>query len=245
MPDQPEVIQNYQQIMHRITAAAKEVGRDPATIRLVAVSKKQDVTLIQTLIDYLNQQGETPILGESYVQEWRQKKPLLRGNFQTHCIGALQSNKVREALPLFDVLEAVASGKNATLVNKESERLGQVTEVFLQVNVSGDPNKQGFTPAAVRQFAEVEASNLAALRIRGLMTIPRQYENKELVRADYAALRLLREELANLLAYRGLERQEGASKLELSMGMSDDFEIAIAEGATLVRIGTALFGERS
>ena len=235
------VIENYQSLAARIAAGANQAGRDPRDVRLVAVSKGQAAARIQILIEHLNHLGEVPILGESYVQEWREKKGALLGQYQVHGIGALQSNKVREAVQLFDVLEGVGSEKTARLIDSESRKQEKISTVFLQVNVSADPRKKGFSESDLRRFVGTELGGLLHLRLQGLMTIPRNYANKEEVRADYARLRRLRDEIVQL---RSRSVTGHPDRLELSMGMSDDFEIAVAEGATLVRIGTALFGER-
>jgi pyridoxal phosphate enzyme (YggS family) len=216
------------EIRARIDKAARIAGRDPEEITLIAVSKGQSVL-------EMNQIPRPCIFGENYIQEYKAKKELLNPGFEVHFIGALQSNKAAQAVKLFDVIESVGSARLANIINKEAEKIKKRQAVFLQVNISDDENKGGFSPPELLQFIAHEAGRLPALDIKGLMTITRYYENPEDARPDFRKLR----QLAGL----SLESLRSAGCL-LSMGMSQDFEIAIEEGASIVRVGTAIFGER-
>ncbi|MCK4487843.1 MAG: YggS family pyridoxal phosphate-dependent enzyme [Desulfobacterales bacterium] len=219
-------------VKDRIKAAALSAGRDPETVKLVAVSKTVPADRILAAI----KAGATD-LGENYVQEAREKIEALRGeNLSWHFIGHLQSNKAKYAVKLFDLIHSVDSLKLAKELNKRAGALGKVQKILVQVNISGEATKSGIeTERAidlVRQIAPLE--NLA---IRGLMTMPPYFNAPDRVRPFFQALRSLQV----------LIRQKAIPNVdmtELSMGMTGDFEAAIQEGATLVRIGTAIFGER-
>jgi PLP dependent protein len=232
-----QVAENYRRIQDAIAAAASKAGREPAAVKIIAVSKHQPVEKMQALLDWAAAAGETITFGESYVQELRRKTEQLRGPRKTHLIGALQSNKARDAVG-FDMIESIHSPKIARAVAAEAVKAGRRIAVLLQVNISEDPGKSGFRPAELRNFVAEDLPALESLDCRGLMTITRYYEDRESVRPDFAALRDL------LTALRGHPGGAALGAEELSMGMSADFDIAIAEGATMVRIGTALFGAR-
>ena len=197
---------------------------------LLVVSKKQSPERMQTLIDY--QPGIQ--FGENYVQEFELKKPHLAGNYQVHLIGPLQSNKVRKAVSLFNVIQSVGSLKIAELISQEAEKQGKIQKVFLQVNISEDQGKAGFLRAEIEDlFFKIIA--LPNLEILGLMTITRFYSNIEDVVPDFQQMSSLRERI--------LKRYQ-IPNLLLSMGMSADYDLAIKAGADLVRVGTSIFGER-
>ncbi len=202
------------------------MGRDPGSIRLVAVSKTVSVDVLQAAV-----QAGLATLGENRVQEAAAKAPLVAGA-EWHLIGPLQSNKAARAIELFRVIESVDS---VALAERLSRLAGERTvRVLLQVNVDADPAKAGFAPDQLR--AQLGGLlGLPQLRVDGLMTVGRLVDSAEDARPTFVALRRLSEELRDAHAAMGRE---------LSMGMSEDFEVAVEEGATIVRVGRALFGER-
>ncbi|MCB0354193.1 MAG: YggS family pyridoxal phosphate-dependent enzyme [Bdellovibrionales bacterium] len=220
-----------------IERACERAGRRRDEIRLVAVSKKQPIERIN---EYIENISGLPILGENYVQEFDEKRPLLSKPVEAHLIGPLQSNKVKKAIRLFDVIESVQSPKILRKISGELKSGAsdiRTKGLFLQVNVSEDPQKSGFSQG---QLFELLASGEAdELPLLGLMTITEWYENTEEVRPDFRAMKQLagavQERFPNL--FRG-------GKVRISMGMSADYEIAIEEGADYIRVGTALFGDR-
>jgi hypothetical protein len=220
-------------LLARIQSAAAAAGRAGDGIRLVAVSKTFPSEAIRQAIA-----AGVSDIGENYIQEARNKFEALQGTaVKWHFIGHLQTNKTREAVRMFDLIHTLDSYKLALELDRWARRLQKIQPVLIQVNVAGEATKAGVAPeealSLVRQAAALE--NIA---VKGLMTMPPYFNAPERVRPFFAALRQLRdrirhEEIANI----GMQ--------ELSMGMTGDFEAAVAEGATLVRIGTALFGERS
>jgi len=218
-------------ILARIAGACARAGREPARVTLVAVSKTVPADRLRAAVA-----AGHDVLGENRVQEAAAKIPLVPGP-RWHLVGPLQANKARRAVELFDVLEAVDSVGLAERLDRISAevRPGRPLPVLLEVNVDADPGKAGFAPGAVAP-ALPGLLGLANLEVRGLMTIGRLGAAPEEARTTFRRLR----ELATRL-------RVGSPDLgpELSMGMSDDFEVAIEEGATIVRVGRALFGERS
>ena len=220
-------------VEERIKAAALSSGRDPKTVKLVAVSKTVSADRILAAIT-----AGVADLGENYVQEAREKiEALGKEKISWHFIGHLQSNKAKYAVKLFDLIHSVDSLKLATELNKRAGAIGKVQKILVQVNISGEATKSGIeTERAVdlvRQIALLE--NLA---VSGLMTMPPYFNAPDKVRPYFRALRALQ----------ALIRQEAipdVNMTELSMGMTGDFEAAIQEGSTLVRIGTAIFGVRA
>jgi hypothetical protein len=217
-------------ILGRIAAACGRVGRDPATVTLLAVSKTVEAEALRDAVA-----AGLDLLGENRVQEAVAKVPLVPGA-RWHLVGPLQANKVRRALEVFDAIQSIDSVGLAERVDRLAREIrpGDRYPVLLQVNVDDDPAKAGFAPAvlaaAVRRIAELDA-----LEVRGLMTIGRQVAEPGIARPTFRRLRELSEAL----------RDAGTSiGSELSMGMTDDFEVAVEEGATIVRVGRALFGER-
>jgi len=229
-----ETIQvRLKQVQDRITETALACGRDPKTVRLVAVSKTVAVDRVLAAI----RAGVTDF-GENYVQEAREKiEALGPQTVSWHFIGHLQSNKAKYVVKLFDLIHSVDSFKLARELDKRARAIGKVQEVLVQVNISGEATKSGIETAQavalVRQMAPLD--NLA---ICGLMTMPPYFNSPEKVRPYFRALK----DLQDLIRTEAIANVHMA---ELSMGMTGDFEAAIQEGATLVRIGTAIFGERS
>ncbi|MCS7203551.1 MAG: YggS family pyridoxal phosphate-dependent enzyme [Thermodesulfovibrio sp.] len=217
-------------IFKKISHAALRVGREPDDIKLIAVTKSQPVDKIKEAIDY-----GLRIFGENRVQEAKIKIAELKNfNIQWHMIGHLQTNKVKDAVNLFEVIHSVDSEKLAKFIDKEAEKRGKIQRVLIQVKLSEEDTKYGIKEEEVEKLIEV-CLNLKNIKVEGLMTIPPYFENPEDVRPYFKKLRQIRDEL-NRKGYDFIK--------ELSMGMSHDFEVAIEEGATMVRIGTALFGQR-
>jgi pyridoxal phosphate enzyme (YggS family) len=220
---------NLGAIRLRIRAAAEAAGRDPSGIRLVAVSKTHPPEAIREAAEA----GQT-IFGESKIQEALAKAPLLPPLLEWHFIGHLQSNKIRKALPVFHLFHGVDKLDLAAQIDRISGECGCFPRILLEVNVSGEGTKFGFQPDRLRgEIADLLA--LPRVGVVGLMTMAPYSDDPLAAKPYFAALRRLRDDL---------EQQTGTPLPELSMGMSGDFEAAVAEGATLVRIGSAIFGER-
>lgn len=213
----------------RIVAAADRAGRAVSGVQLVAVSKTHPAEAVREALDV----GQR-VFGENRVQELLSKAPLLPSAVQWHLIGHLQKNKIRKVLPVVELIHGVDSLELARDIDRIAGELGLFPKILLEVNVSGENTKFGFTPEAAREGLE-EILALPRVQLEGLMTIAPFVEEAEEVRPVFRALRELRDELA----------QAGGVPLStLSMGMSGDFEVAIAEGSTMVRVGTAIFGSR-
>ena len=229
----PENVQNgLKRVKERIEAAALSAGRDPKTVKLVAVSKTVSADRVLAAI----KAGVTD-LGENYVQEAREKIEALKAeNVSWHFIGHLQSNKAKYAVKLFDLIHSVDSSKLAKELNKRAGTLGKVQQILIQVNISGEETKSGID---VEQALELvrRVSHFENLAIRGLMTMPPFFNAPDEVRPYFRALKDLQDVIRE-------QAIPNVDMTEFSMGMTGDFEAAIEEGATLVRIGTAIFGER-
>jgi len=226
----PNIADNLAAVQERIAAACDRAGRAPEDVQLVAVGKKFPASIIHEAADC----GLT-LFGENRVQEAKAKIPDCPGHLRWHFIGNLQTNKCRDAVALFDFLHAVDSLHLAAELNKRCEQAAKVMPVLLEVNVSGEGSKHGFTPesaaAAMEAFFE-----FPQLEIHGLMTMAPFTRQPENARPYFQKLRKLKS---------ACEARLGAPLPELSMGMSGDYEIAIEEGATIIRLGTTLFGPRS
>lgn len=223
------IAQNLERVREQIAAAATKAGTSPNDIELVAVSKKQDAEKIRAA----EEAGQT-LFGESRVQEARAKIPLLSSRLRWHFIGTLQKNKIRQALPLFELFHSVDSLALAEDMQRIADEDGVNPRVLLQVNAAGEASKHGFSPEGLRCDFE-KLLSLGRLTIEGLMTIPPLAPEAEASRRYFAALREVRS---------ALETEFNVKLEQLSMGMSGDFPVAIEEGATLVRVGTAIFGSR-
>ncbi|MBN8548427.1 MAG: YggS family pyridoxal phosphate-dependent enzyme [Deltaproteobacteria bacterium] len=232
MDAERELQNRFTEIAEKIASSAQLIGKTPADITLVAVSKKQSIHKMLAYRDFCRAQGNVAVFGENYVQEFKTKSSLLGSPMISHLIGPLQRNKAALAVELFDVIESIHSPEVAEAVNRAAAKIDKVQDVFLQVNISQDENKSGFLEDEVAAFCTIAASHYLNLNITGLMTITREYPNREDVRPDFAKLHALR----NRLDIHGLK---------ISMGMSNDFDIAIQEGADIVRVGSALFGSRA
>ena len=226
------MIKRLQNVKNRIEKAARACGRDPETVRLVAVSKTVPTNRVRQAI-----QAGVTILGENYVQEARTKfNDLATYPVSWHFIGHLQSNKAKYAVRLFDLIHSVDTLKLARELDKQSHKINKIQEVLIQVNISEEASKSGVDVEGAYHLLK-DISLLENLSVKGLMTMPPYFNAPEKVRPYFSALRGLR----NRLEQQGLLN---VSLSELSMGMTGDFEVAIQEEATLVRIGTAIFGKR-
>lgn len=220
---------NLAAIQQRIRAACDRCDREPNSVTLLAVTKTHPPEMI-------NEASGLGLrtFGENKVQEAKAKIPLCPGNLRWHFIGHLQSNKCRDAVELFEMIETVDSLALAQEINKRAEAAAKTMPVLLEVNVAGEASKFGYPPE--RLLAELpEINKLPRLEIHGLMAVPPWTPVAENSRPHFQRLRELKSKAETVL---------GAPLPHLSMGMSGDFEVAIEEGATIVRVGTALFGER-
>jgi len=219
---------NLLRVRERIERAAQKAGRDPKEIKLVAVSKTVEVDRIKEAIE-----AGVSILGENYVQEAQEKIEALGKPVSWHFIGHLQSNKAKYAVRLFDVIHSLDSIPLAEELSRRAEQPDRVIRVMIEVNLSKEATKFGTDEERVLNLAR-RIQNLGHLSLEGLMTMPPYFDSPEMSRPYYVALRELEDRMI----------KDGIPLKELSMGMSNDFEIAIEEGATYVRVGTAIFGPR-
>ena len=223
-----EIRENLLRVRERIEGAARRAGRDPKEINLVAVSKTVEVERIREAID-----AGVTILGENYVQEAQKKIEQIGKLVAWHFIGHLQSNKAKYAVNLFDAIHSLDSIPLAEELNRRAEKADRKIPVMIEVNLSGEPTKFGTEEEKVFAIAK-KVLDLGNLSLEGLMTMPPYFDDPEMNRPFFVRLRALKDKMA----------EEGISMKELSMGMSNDFEVAIEEGATYVRVGTAIFGAR-
>lgn len=222
---------NLAQINERIRAAAERAGRDPASVRLVAVSKTRPAADIIAAF----KAGQT-VFGENYIQELVPKLTEVQEAVQWHVIGHLQSNKVKYIAGHVALIHSVDRISLAQEIDRQWSKLGKICDVLIQVNIAGEATKSGTTEAGAIQLVR-ECALLPNIKVKGLMTMPPFFDDPDAARPCFAELRRLSETVA-------AQRIAGVEMVELSMGMSGDFEAAVQEGATLVRIGTAIFGER-
>lgn len=225
------ISRNLADILQRIRSAAEKAGRDPSSIRLVAVSKTRPAAEVVEAF----RAGQTAF-GENYVQELVAKLDQVQEEVQWHVIGHLQSNKVKYIAGRVALVHSVDRLSLAEEISRQWGRLDMICPVLIQVNISGESTKSGTTEAGALQLVR-ECALLPNIRVQGLMTMPPFFDDPEAARPCFAELR----RLSRTIAATGIPNVE---MRELSMGMSGDFEVAIQEGATLVRVGTAIFGER-
>ncbi|MBW2039681.1 MAG: YggS family pyridoxal phosphate-dependent enzyme [Deltaproteobacteria bacterium] len=224
-----DIKENLRKVKERIEKAATEVGRDPQGIRLIAVSKTVEVEKIREAVSA----GAT-ILGENYVQEAMKKiEEIGRTGLQWHLIGHLQTNKAKYAVGVFDLIHSVDSIKLARELDRRAAAEGRVIDCLIEVNLSQESSKFGIRKEEALELAH-EIKALKNTSLKGLMTMPPYFDDSELARPYFISLRRIKEEI----------ERDGIPLPELSMGMSVDFEVAIEEGATMVRVGRAIFGER-
>ncbi len=226
------ISQNLHKIKEQLLAITKKCGRNPEEIRVVAVSKRFPVSAIQEAI----RSGQA-LFGENYIQEAQLKIAAFDKDIDFHFIGHLQSNKAKIAAQLFTMIETIDSEKLAISLNKHLEKLDKSLNILIQVNTGLDGKKNGVTPANAEDLLK-KISGLSQLRVKGLMTMPPWTSNAEDARPYFRDLRLLGDDLKKKNLF------FDNNSIELSMGMSQDFHIAIEEGATLIRVGTAIFGQR-
>ncbi|MGN6555655.1 MAG: YggS family pyridoxal phosphate-dependent enzyme [Verrucomicrobiota bacterium] len=221
---------NLDSIQQRSRAACDRAGRQPSSITLLAVTKGQPPEAVNEAAKL----GLT-FFGESKIQEAKGKIPLCSGRLRWQMIGHLQSNKVRDAVELFEMIQSVDSLGLAEEINKRADQAGKTMPILLEVNLAGEASKFGYNPEQV--LADLlKINGLPRLEIHGLMTVPPYTSDSQRLRSLFRQMRELKQRCEETL---------GAPLPQLSMGMSGDFEVAIEEGATMVRIGTALFGARA
>lgn len=225
--------ENLERIRRKIKAAAERAGRDPEQVRLVAVCKRMPLERIEEAVAA----GQT-LFGESFVLEAREKILELGSKLTFHFIGHLQSNKAKVAADIFSVIETIDRLKLAKALDQHLAGQQRTLAGLLQVNIGREPQKSGVMPEDVVSVLAAIKAECPRLEMQGLMAIPPYQEDPEAVRPFFAEMRRLAEDCAA----KGLIGAD--NRFELSMGMSHDFEVAIEEGATLVRVGTAIFGSR-
>lgn len=219
-------------VMERVAKAALKSGRGPETVRLMAVSKLVEADRVRQALA-----AGIDCLGENRVQEAQSKKAQLAGpDFEYHLIGPLQKNKVNRAVATFDWIQTVDSLDLARRIDRSSARLGKTVSVLIQVNIGREPQKAGVVEEELEELAE-QLVDLDSISVQGLMAIPPYQEDGEAVRPYFRRLRLWFDRLASL-------HLPKVRMQVLSMGMSHDFLVAIEEGSTMVRVGTAIFGRR-
>ncbi len=225
-----DIAANFERIQAQIAAAAGRAGRDGNSVKLLGASKTVEAERIRAAIT-----AGLCLFGENRIQEATSKMDDVGGAARWHFIGHLQSNKVRVAVELFEMIESVDSLTLAREIDKWAERAGKTMPILVEVNVAGEKSKFGFKPdALLSQIAEI--NSLGHLAVHGLMAIPPYCENPEESRLYFRSVREWKERI---------EKEAGVPMVELSMGMSHDFEVAVEEGATIVRVGEALFGPRT
>ena len=220
---------NLEIINEKIKKAALKVNRNPQEIKLVAVTKTATIEQIKEAIS-----AGVKIIGENKVQEAKEKYQILTANIEWHLVGHLQTNKVKYAIEIFDLIHSVDSIKLAKEIDRRSLQFGMITNVLVEVNVSGEETKYGIKPEEVEPFLK-EISEFSRIKVRGLMTIAPIAEDKEEVRPYFRKLRELSKEIKS-------KNIKNVRMDYLSMGMTEDFEVAIEEGANMVRIGRGIFG---
>ncbi len=228
--------QRINEINVRIRKAASSCNREIGSIRLVAVTKTVPTERIREAVS-----AGISVIGESYIQEARNKYDLLSGMPVTwHFIGHLQTNKAKYAVTIFDLIHTVDSVRLAVEIDHQAGKLNKIQDVLLQINIGREETKSGMNEEDAADIIK-EVARFQNISVKGLMVIPPFSDDPEIVRPYFSSLRILQGKIRNLLVQNGIQN---VSMNELSMGMSGDFEVAIEEGSTLVRIGTAIFGER-
>jgi PLP dependent protein len=226
------ISENLKLIEEKIAQAADKAGRNPQEVRIVAAAKGQGTEKIREAIA-----AGIRIIGHNYLQEAAENVDAVQvTDIQFHMIGHLQRNKANKAVDLFHVIETVDDDRLASALNRRAETLGKTMGVMIQVNLAREPQKSGISGDGTPRLAEF-IRTLPSVRLMGLMTMPPFFDDPDRTRPYFARLRELREKLKSS----GVLTEE---MNELSMGMTGDYEVAVEEGATLVRIGTALFGPR-
>ena len=226
------IADNAQQVRERVRKACERIGRDPQGVRLIAVSKTFDVARVREVLE-----AGISDIGENFVQELRDKRAELNNpDIRWHFVGHLQSNKVKYIADFISLIHSTDHRSVAEEIDKRGARIGRLIDVLVEVNTTGERTKFGVLPESTIEFVK-SLAHLRNLRVRGLMTMGPFLPDPEDSRPAFRTLREFRDEVRNA----GIENVE---MTELSMGMTNDFEVAIEEGATMVRIGTAIFGPR-
>lgn len=253
-----------EQVLERIELAAQRVGRRSSDIKLMAVSKLHSAEAVIEVSKALNALGRPALFGENYVQEFATKAPQIKDGlsalagelthplgWEIHFIGHLQSNKAARAVELFDVIQSIDRLSLISAVASAARKVGKRQKMMLQINISQDPQKGGISEGELQQALDKVLSCDSDIELTGLMTITAHYETAEEARNDFKGMfrlaQVVRKQLPNLGAIPFLSRENAdhSGHFELSMGMSQDLEVAIEEGATLVRVGTDIFGSRN
>ncbi|MCY4439224.1 MAG: YggS family pyridoxal phosphate-dependent enzyme [Deltaproteobacteria bacterium] len=227
-----DITGNCQRVMEAIADVAARSGRDPQQVKLLAATKTQPAPAVRAAIE-----AGVRLVGENYVQEAQAKKEAVGGMAEWHLIGHLQSNKARAALGLFSVIQSLDNLRLARILDREARERNCDVDVLMEVNLAGERSKTGVAEEGLAPLLR-EGSGLSRIRVKGLMIVPPFAEDPEASRPYFRKLRELRDSLNQL----GLPN---VALEELSMGMTHDYRVAVAEGSTLVRVGTALFGPRS
>lgn len=224
-----ELEERYRAVRERIEAACGRAGRDPAEVRVIGVTKTKPAAVVRAAA-----RAGMADFGENYVQEYLEKRADVSQDVRWHFIGHLQRNKVKYLVPGVSVIHGVDSERLAVEIDRQAARTGERMPVLVQVNTSGEESKFGCDPSAAPALLE-RVAGLEYLDVQGFMTLAAFLDDPEALRPMFRLLRRLRDDLRD---------RTGLPLPHLSMGMTNDFEVAVEEGATLVRIGTALFGER-
>ncbi|MBI2985852.1 MAG: YggS family pyridoxal phosphate-dependent enzyme [Deltaproteobacteria bacterium] len=227
-----DIAANCRKVLDRINDAAAKCGRDAGGIKLLAASKSRSAAQIQAAIE-----AGIRLFGENYVQEAKAKREVIREPVEWHMIGHLQRNKVKAALELFDLIQSLDSVELARELDKEGKKKGKTVRTFVEVNLGGEESKSGIAKDRVEPLLRT-IGEFPHLKVEGLMVVPPFRENPEEARPYFRALKEMQAELMPLHIL-------NVNLSELSMGMTHDYPVAIEEGATLVRIGTAIFGPRN
>ena len=223
--------ENFKEITEKIREAELSAGREPGSVRLIAVSKTKPIEMLEEAWSI----GQR-VFGENHVQEIVEKKTA-HPEYEFHMIGHLQRNKVKSVIGRVSLIHSVDSLRLAEEISKESVKAGLVTDILLEVNAGGEESKYGFTPEETVSAA-LEIAKLPGIRVKGLMTVAPNVEDPEEVRPVFRKIAQLAVDIRE-------KNDDNIDMYELSMGMTNDFRVAIEEGATMVRIGTALFGARA
>lgn len=226
---------NLESVQKRIKKACRKSGRQEGDVRLVAVTKTVESERILQAID-----AGIRIFGENYIQEAREKIESIGTSVSWHFIGRLQTNKAKYAVRYFDMIHSVDSLKLAAQINSRADKENKIQEILVQVNLSGEKTKAGFAEDRMEEILSYMV-HMHNLRVSGLMTMPPFFNEPEMARPFFRRLKTLLHTLQNRFPK---EQNPNITLCELSMGMTGDFSVAVEEGATLVRIGTAIFGER-
>ena len=221
---------NLRRIHDRMEEICRRVRRNPADVTLIGVTKYSNVSQVQEVLD-----AGLKDIAENRVQDAEAKFPQLKGTFTKHLIGHLQTNKVKLALPLFDLIHAVDSIKCADEIQKQAEKINKTARILIQVNTSAEEQKSGITPQEVNSLAK-HVAGLKNVKVEGLMTMGPLTEDREAIRVCFKKLKQVFEELKKQFS-----DHERVSMKYLSMGMSGDYDIALEEGANMIRIGRAIF----